>query len=83
MDMNSSMATSAAIFSPRTRPQSAVALLTDKDKRASLKEKDQHGLYKCPYRPQSGVSRETLRNQFGKVWVLRNGGKYPSINQLL
>jgi len=40
------------------------------------------GFYTCPYRPKCNVEREKLRNQYGKAWIKRNGGKLPSLNQM-
>ena len=68
----------------KPRPESAVASLLDEKKAVKFKEPDANGFFKQPYRPRSGVSsREDLRNQYGKMFLKKNGFKYPSLNQLV
>lgn len=70
-------------FTPRnrSRPESAVSSLLDERKASKFKDPDPNGFYKQPYRPKSGgATREDMRNQYGKMYLKRNGYKYPSIN---
>ena len=49
----------------------------------NLQKRDEEYFFTCPYRAANNrISRESLRNQYGKKFIEKNDGKLPSLNQI-